>query len=326
LGYGNSEVRVNVELDFTQVDKTITDFDPEKQVVRSEQNILDKSSSSDSLSYPHVSMDKDLSNQIANYEISKSVERIIQGVGNIKRLSIAALINGTQKVGDKEGKKVMEYVPRADEEMKKLEDIVKNAVGFDITRNDQVTVVNVPFETHFEQPNLEELNKPLWYEDPENIKLIALILLMIGVIILIYKILQSKLIKDRFRIALMLPAKIQVDEEEEEQEAEEEELEEIEFDDDDLLLLPAELPEQLLLEGERLDSDMEALEEAEEDSEFDLAGSASASLDGAGVMTEEALMKIELKNKVENYIDEQTQEAVKLVRILLAQDLDYIKM
>ncbi len=322
LGYGNSEVRVNVELDFTQVDKTITDFDPEKQVVRSEQNILENSKSSDSLSYPAVNMQKDQSNQIANYEISKSVQRIIEGVGTIKRLSIAAMINGTQKVIENNGVKSVQYVPRKDDEMKKLEEIVRNSVGFDITRNDQVSVINVPFETQMVDESLQQVNKPVWYEDPENIKLFALIVIMLATIFLIYRILQSKVIKDRFRIAFALPEHIKLDEEEEE-DVEEEELEEIEFDDDDLLLLPAELPEQLLLEGERLDSDMEEFDEDSADSEFDLAGNASASLDGAGELTEDALMKLELKNKVEGYIGDQTQEAVRLVRILLSQDLDF---
>ena len=321
LGYGNSEVRVNVELDFTQVDKTITDFDPEKQVVRSEQNIVENSKSSDSLSYPAVNMQKDQSNQIANYEISKSVQRIVEGVGNIKRMSIAALINGTQKVVDKGGNRVMQYVPRKDEEMKKLEEIVRNSVGFDVTRNDQVSVINVPFETQMVVEDLHPYVKPVWYEDPENIKLFALIVVMLGTIFLIYKLLQSKVIKDRFRIAFALPEHIKIDEEEEEEE--EEELEEIEFDDDDLLLLPAELPEQLLLEGDRLESDVESFDEDSEDSEYDLAGSASASLDGAGELTEDALMKLEIKHKVEDYVGDQTQEAVRLVRILLAQDMDF---
>jgi flagellar M-ring protein FliF len=321
LGYGNSEVRVSCELDFTQVDKTITDFDPEKQVVRSEQNIVENSKSSDSLSYPAVNMQKDQSNQIANYEISKSVQRVIEGVGNIKRLTVAVMINGTQKLIEKDGIKSYQYVPRNQNELNQLEEIVKNAVGYDITRNDQITVKNVPFETQLQNDDLKELNKPVWYKDPENIKLIALVLVMLFIIFMIYRLLQSKVIKNRFRIAFALPEKVKIEEEEEEEDVEEEELEEIEFDDDDLLLLPAELPEQLLLEGERSDMSLDEYSDDDDDSDFDLAGGASASLDGAAELTEEALMKLEIKNKVEDYIGADTQEAVRLVRILLAQDL-----
>ena len=319
LGYGNSEVRVSAELDFTQIDKTITDFDPEKQVVRSEQNILDNSKSSDSLSYPAVNMEKGLSNQIANYEISKTVQRVIEGVGNVKRLSVAVLINGTYKVVENEGIKTMTYVPRTQEELNKLTDIVKNAVGFDITRNDQVYLENVPFETQNIDQQIQNINKPVWYLDKDNWKLFALLFAMLLTVFMIYRLLQSKVIKDRFRIAFALPENVIIDEEEEEvDEEEEDELEEIEFDDDELLLLPAELPEQLLLEGERSEVGLEEFEEG--DDEFDLAGAASASAENAPELTEDALMRLEIKSKVQDYIGTETQDAVRLVRILLAQD------
>lgn len=320
LGYGNSEVRVSAELDFTQIDKTITDFDPEKQVVRSEQNILDNSKSSDSLSYPAVNMEKGLSNQIANYEISKTVQRVIEGVGNVKRLSVAVLINGTYKVVEKEGIKTMTYVPRTQEELNKLTDIVKNSVGFDITRNDQVYLENVPFETQNIDQQIQNINKPVWYLDKDNWKLFALLFAMLLTVIMIYKLLQSKVIKDRFRIAFALPENVLIESEEEpDEEEEEDELEEIEFDDDELLLLPAELPEQLLLEGERSEMGLDEYDD-DDDDDFDLAGAASASADNAPELTEEALMRLEIKSKVQDFIGTETQDAVRLVRILLAQD------
>ncbi|MGB9913478.1 MAG: flagellar basal-body MS-ring/collar protein FliF, partial [Candidatus Kapaibacteriota bacterium] len=52
LGPGNSEVRVSAELDFTQIEKTITDFNPDKQVVRSEQSSSQNAKTVDSLQYP----------------------------------------------------------------------------------------------------------------------------------------------------------------------------------------------------------------------------------------------------------------------------------
>ena len=119
LGFGNSEVHVNSELDFTRIEETITDYDPDRQVVRSEQTIAEASESADSLSYPYVNLAKDQSNIISNYEISKSVEHIIHSVGTIKRLTVAAMVNGSYKVIEREGEKVLEYSPRSDEEMQK---------------------------------------------------------------------------------------------------------------------------------------------------------------------------------------------------------------
>jgi len=232
---------------------------------------------------------------------------------------VAVLINGTQKVIENNGFKKVQYIPRTQQELNKLTDIVKNAVGFDITRNDQVYLENVPFETQNMDQDVQNLNKPVWYMDKENWKLFALFIAMLLTILMIYKLLQSKAIKNRFRIAFALPENVAMDEEEEERDEEEEdELEEIEFDDDELLLLPAELPEQLLLEGERSDVGLEEFEEGDDD--FDLAGAAFASSANAPELTEDALMRLEIKSKVQEYVNDDTQEAVRLVRILLAQD------
>lgn len=328
LGYGNSEVRVSAELDFTQSDKTITDFDPEKQVVRSEQNITDNSKSSDSLSYPAVNMEKGVSNQIANYEISKTVERVIEGVGNVKRLTVAVLINGTNKITThSDGTQTSQYIKRTNEEINKLTDIVKNAVGFDPTRNDQVYVENIPFETQLTNQNLITKKPVAWYQDKDNWQLFALIVVMMLTVLMIYRLLQSKYVKERFRIAMALPKDVTIEDEIEEDELEEaeDELEDIDFGDEDLLLMPAELPEQLLLDGERSETSLEDFDEtmnAEED--MDLAALASTSQDDVPELTEENLLKLEIKHKVEDYVTDEPLEAVKLVRMLLAQDVGAI--
>lgn len=328
LGYGNSEVRVSAELDFTQSDKTITDFDPEKQVVRSEQNITDNSKSSDSLSYPAVNMEKGVSNQIANYEISKTVERVIEGVGNVKRLTVAVLINGTNKITThSDGTQTSQYIKRTNEEINKLTDIVKNAVGFDPTRNDQVYVENIPFETQLTNQNLITKKPVAWYQDKDNWQLFALIVVMMLTVLMIYRLLQSKYVKERFRIAMALPKDVTIEDEIEEDELEEaeDELEDIDFGDEDLLLMPAELPEQLLLDGERSETSLEDFDEtmnAEED--MDLAALASTSQEDVPELTEENLLKLEIKHKVEDYVTDEPLEAVKLVRMLLAQDVGAI--
>lgn len=328
LGYGNSEVRVSAELDFTQSDKTITDFDPEEQVVRSEQNITDNSKSSDSLSYPAVNMEKGVSNQIANYEISKTVQRVIDGVGSVKRLTVAVLINGTNKITTHaDGTQTSQYVKRTNEEINKLTDIVKNAVGFDPTRNDQVYVENIPFETQLTDQNLVTKKPVAWYQDKDNWQLFALIVVMMLTVLMIYRLLQSKYVKERFRIAMALPKSVAIEEEAEEEELEEEEdeLEDIDFGDEDLLLMPAELPEQLLLDGERSETSLEDFDETmntEED--MDLAALASTSQEDVPELTEENLLKLEIKHKVEDYVTDEPMEAVKLVRMLLAQDIGAI--
>jgi flagellar M-ring protein FliF len=325
LGVGNSEVRINAELDFTQTEKTVTDFDPEKQIVRSEQNIqqTEKNIIPDSLFLNGVSSEKGQQNNIQNYEIAKTVAKIVEEVGNIKRLSVAAMVNGTNKIIDNNGIKTLQYTPRTDEEMQKLNEIVKNAVGFSPERKDQISVLNVPFDTSVETQDLNNVPVLPWWQQPDNIKILILVVLMILTVFLMFLILQSKRVKSKMRIAMGLPETIAIEDELEKQE-EEEELEEIILDDEDMLLLPAELPEQLLLQTDRLDHDIEDFEEEIEDEGYDtelLSGRASARFEDAEPeMSEERLMKIEIKGKVQEFIDKDTSEAVKLVRMLLMQD------
>jgi flagellar M-ring protein FliF len=100
--------------------------------------------------------------QTVNYEIGKIINHIIEPVGAITRLSIAVMVDGKYeyqiinqeqsggKIKDSEEKKEQGewvYIPRAEEEMKKLEAIVKRAVNFDAKRGDKIEIVNIPFET-----------------------------------------------------------------------------------------------------------------------------------------------------------------------------------
>ncbi|MBU2492272.1 MAG: flagellar M-ring protein FliF [Bacteroidetes bacterium] len=154
LGYGNSVVRVNVDLNFKQVDKTMESFDPNSQVAVSEQSVKSESAGLSMSDSNAVTSE----NTTTNYEISKTIERVIDGAGNIQRVTIAAVINGVSKQvknGD-----VTETViePRSPEQLQKLEQIVRQAVGIDDSRQDQVSLVSIPFETNFveELPKLEE--------------------------------------------------------------------------------------------------------------------------------------------------------------------------
>jgi len=218
----------------------------------------------------------------------------------------------------------MQYIPRSEEQMQKLTEIVKNSVGYDPMRNDQVSVLNVPFDTFDQDEILKELKKLPWWREPENIKLVILIFAMILIIYLMYRLLQSKQVKNKLRLAFSLPDVVKFEEEEEEME---EPLEELElFEPDELLLLPAELPEQLLLEGEP-QGKMYEEEEEEEGMLIDkdaLAERARAKLEETeGIeVTEDALMKLEMKNRVEEYVEDQTMEAVRILRLLLAQDYE----
>lgn len=357
LGEGNSEVRIDTDLDFNQETITQTTYDPES-VTRSEQIKSETVNISDSVTYPvdYTSMSqesdigdvdinssveeviteagatktKETSNSIINYEISQKVNSIVKEVGEIKRLSVSVLVNHKETLIEKEnGVRSHEFQPRTPEEILILTNIVKNAVGFDSTRNDQVVVSNYLFDTRVKELDPYEFFEAPWYKKPENIRIFALVIAMLLTIYLIYRILQSKQVKERFRIAMELPEHIEEEkmEEIEEEEDIEDSLEDLDIDEDDLLLLPAELPEQLLLEGEQTGLDIGEEDDADAPGGVDrdaLAERARAQLDDAEPMelSEEAFMKLEIREKVNDFVDEQPTEAVRLVRLFIQQDIE----
>jgi flagellar M-ring protein FliF len=143
LGYGNSMVQVNADLNFDQVEKTMENYDPESQVAISEQQV--KANNQGKGRNDSTAQSND--NTITNYEISKTIEKVISGSGNIKRLSVAAVINDVPKEVKKGNKTEIVFDPRPQDQIKKLEEIIKNAVGLDVQRNDQFSITNIPFET-----------------------------------------------------------------------------------------------------------------------------------------------------------------------------------
>ena len=320
LGTENSSAKVTSDLNFTQIEKTITDYDPNRQVVRSEQNVSEKSQASDTLKFPPVSSSRDQSNTITNYEIPQSVERIVSEVGNINRITVSVLVNGKTQIIDKNGTKTLEYTPRTQEELEQLTLAVKNAVGFDPLRNDQVSVLNVPFDNTYYEDLIKESKPVPFLEKPENQKLILLLAIVLISIFFMYRLLHSKVIRDRIRIAMSLPKSVELKKEEEE--VPDEEFEDLKISGEDLLLMPAALPEQLMLEMPSLGEGNEALIPEAEFGKEQLAMRATADFSKASSnqITEERMMKIEMKKKIEEFVDTKVDEGVRLVRLMMGEE------
>ena len=171
VGKDKALARVFVTLDFKQTERTEERYDPDSVVVRSEQISNEKSTGRgfsprgvpgvvSNIPGANIPGDKgspdttgessefQRKNETINYEVSKTTSRIIESVGDIKRLSAAVIVDGTYEVvKGEDGKEGKKYVQRSDEEMERIKDIVKVAVGYDGNRGDQVEVVNMPFDT-----------------------------------------------------------------------------------------------------------------------------------------------------------------------------------
>lgn len=158
-GKDRVRARAAVTLDFTRTEKTEERYDPEGQVVRSEQKSQERSIAGVSGGVPGTSSNlpgkknapmtgtgatTQKTNEVINYEISKVVSRVVNPSPEVKRLTVAVVVDGNHTAP--QGGGARKYVPRTEEEMKHYEELVKQAVGFSAERGDVVRVVNMPFE------------------------------------------------------------------------------------------------------------------------------------------------------------------------------------
>jgi flagellar M-ring protein FliF len=185
LGAGNAVVRVNTDLDFTQLERTKENFDPEGQVIESEEKINEQRKTQDSLDYPAVNNESSSGRTRVNYKNSKTIERMVSAVGVVKRISASVMINGTTKVVEENGEPTIKYTPRSEEEMQKLTQIIRNAIGYDPQRNDQVSVVNLAFDTTAQE---EELKNKEWDLPMSPNDIIEKVLLAIAMILAVWMI------------------------------------------------------------------------------------------------------------------------------------------
>ncbi len=208
LGYGNAIVQINAELNFDQVERTIEDFDPERQVAVSEQTIKTENiGATYSDTTAQVSQ-----NSTINYEISKTIQRVVEGTGNIKRLTVATVINDeTKQVKNGEEVETV-HEPRSAEQIQKLEQIVRNAVGIDEVRGDQFSIVNIHFDNGSSDANYDEANQTEQTPFDNMDKLINLILIVSAIIaslILLLK-LMKRLKTEKIMIGTVNPSGLAV--------------------------------------------------------------------------------------------------------------------
>ncbi|MGL2371682.1 flagellar basal-body MS-ring/collar protein FliF [Helicobacter pylori] len=154
--------RVNAEFDFSQKKSTKETFDP-NNVVRSEQNLEEKKEGASKKQVggvPGVVSNigpvqglKDnkepekyeKSQNTTNYEVGKTISEIKGEFGTLVRLNAAVVVDGKYKIVLKNGANALEYEPLSDESLKKINALVKQAIGYNQNRGDDVAVSNFEF-------------------------------------------------------------------------------------------------------------------------------------------------------------------------------------
>lgn len=212
VGPNRMRVQLSADVDFTQTEKTQEMFNPEVSVLRSEQTSEEKNSLGAAQGVPGAlsnqpipagtapetvtakGSDKSVSTATAgsgsssksatrNFELDKTITHTRLGTGAVHRLSVAVVVDDRHALS-KDGK--MTNQPYTPEDINRFSDLVKQAVGFDNTRGDQVTVTNVAFTPNEEMENLPEIPfwEQVWFADlmKQLIAAATILFLLFGVL------------------------------------------------------------------------------------------------------------------------------------------------
>ena len=162
VGLNRVRAEITAEIDYDRVVENAEIFDPDSQVARSTQTVQENENSSENDDQDTVTVQNNLpeteataagtgtsaasqlsrTEETVNFEITKTIRNRIKESGQIKRLSVAVLVDGKYIEND-DGDKV--WQPRAADELAQLETLVKSAVGFNEQRGDSVEIVNMQF-------------------------------------------------------------------------------------------------------------------------------------------------------------------------------------
>jgi len=171
FGAGNAHSQVSADIDFSKLEQTAESYgpnaNPQNTAIRSQQSSESKdgggasvggvpgalsnqppaaasapidaaASGADAKAAP-VNIRKDTT---TNYEVDRTVRHYEQPMGGIKRLSVAVVVN-YQKQVDAKGIATMQ--PLSADKLAQVQQLVKDAMGYDEKRGDSVNVVNSTF-------------------------------------------------------------------------------------------------------------------------------------------------------------------------------------
>lgn len=220
LGLGNYSSEVDVTLDTTVQEETSQLYNPDSQAVRSE--TLKEQSGNDEKTNPY-GVPGSLSNQppanasipqqlkmvllmrhlqpqtikkesreaVRNYEVDTTLRHTVRPSNVVQRLTVSVAVDYVKQL-DKDGN--ITYVPRSQEDLDKIADLVRGGLGLNESRGDFVKVETVSFPHGDIKPPLP------WYEQEFFYRLVriggSIIIVLIVIIFIIRPLLNKLLHKD----------------------------------------------------------------------------------------------------------------------------------
>ena len=225
VGLGRSRTKVVAQMDFSEVEETSERFDPNGQVVRSEQSKEQESTGSTAaLGVPGALTNQPptapqpeedaatpaqsrATDRVLNYEVDRTISRVRPQRGDIVKLSVAVVLDylpgvepgeTVEGVGDAAANTAEEQatnaegtepaaIPLTEDQLEQIRAIIRDAVGFDEARGDTLSLVNTPFQAPVEPAPVEP--PPLW-EQPWVIDIGKALLGGIALIVLLLAVLR----------------------------------------------------------------------------------------------------------------------------------------
>lgn len=181
IGEGGVRAQVSADIDFTVTEQTQESFNPDLPAVRSEQTHEERRTGGQQLSGVPGSLSNQPPEESApaqpgegnntpvsstvratrNFELDRTISHIRNGGGDIRRLSVAVVLDNKQSVNE-DGEVVR--TPLAEDEITRITSLVKETIGFNGQRGDSVNVINTPFTTPQE---IEPLPEPSLLDSPD---------------------------------------------------------------------------------------------------------------------------------------------------------------
>jgi flagellar M-ring protein FliF len=164
VGFGRVRAQVAADLQLARTEETQERYDPEHQVIRSEQGNERRRDDNDlatgipgalsnqppAVTDPVADVEggnarRDITSRqyLRNYEVDRTIRHILSPAGEIRRLSVAVVVDERRVSGDDGQVRMESYSP---EELDRMTDLVQRAVGFDEGRGDTVSVINAAFQ------------------------------------------------------------------------------------------------------------------------------------------------------------------------------------
>ncbi len=167
LGSDNSVLRVNLELDFSRSIVENNTIDPESQTVIAEERLQEEGDIDNA------------SSSVKNYEVSRSVQTVEKSVGDISYLSVSVILNYKQDTRPADEADIT-YSPYPDNEITKIEALVKESVGWRADRGDGFAISQIQFDTSSEDTMTAQFAKQQRRENTEMYIRYGLMILALG--------------------------------------------------------------------------------------------------------------------------------------------------